>query len=147
MNMQKIQDMGYIPKILFKFYLRLKERFDPTPQPNEEELFCVEICKKLIPSQESKLTNAPLSHKRYIKNDEKDMFVVIYDRSISLINHIYSYNVFIENDKLYGEILQMFDNELEKRRLELENEIKSNIKHSLRSILNKVSQDSLSTPS
>jgi hypothetical protein len=137
--MQKIQDMGYIPKILYKFYLKLKERFDPTPTPNEEELYCVEICKKLIPNNESKLTNAPLSNKRYIKNDEKDMFVVIYGRSISLINHIYSYNVFIENDKLYDEVLEMFDNELEKRRLELENEIKSNIKHSLKSILNKVS--------
>jgi len=140
--MEKIDELGYIPRLLFKFYLKLKERFDPTPQTKEEELFCIEICKNLISNQNSKLTIAPVSNKRYIKNDEKDMFIVINDRTISLINHVYSYNVYIENNKLYYDITQLFDNELEKRRVELEDEIKSNIKHSLKSILDKVSQNS-----
>ena len=131
--------VGYIPKLLFKFYLRLKDRFDPTPPPKEEELFCAEICKKLIPRDSSKLTIAPLSNKRYIKSDEQDMFIVIHDRTISLINHVYSYNVFIESDKLYNEVINIFDKELEDRRLLLEDEIRSNIKHSLKSILDKVS--------
>ena len=131
--------VGYIPKLLFKFYLRLKERFDPTPPPKEEEIFCVEICKKLISKDTSKLTIAPLSNKKYIKNDEQDMFIVIHDRIISLINHVYSYNVFIESDKLYSEVTTIFDKELEDRRLVLEDEIRSNIKHSLKSILEKVS--------
>ena len=74
------------------------------------------------------------------------MFIVIQDRTISLINHVYSYNVYIESDKLYVDILNHFDNELENRRIELENEIRSNIKHSLKSILEKVSQNSHSTP-
>jgi len=144
--MENKQIVGYIPNLLFKFYLRLKERFDPTPPPKEEELFCIEICKKLIPYTESKLQYAPLSNKRYIKNDVKDMFIVIQDRTISLINHVYSYNVYIENDKLYNEVLYIFDSELERRRLLLEDEIKSNIKHSLKTILQKVSQDSPSKP-
>jgi hypothetical protein len=131
--------VGYIPKLLFKFYLRLKERFDPTPPPKEEEIFCVEICKKLIPRNTSKLTIAPLSNKKYIKSDEQDMFIVIHERTISLINHVYSYNVFIESDKLYNEVINIFDKELEDRRLLLEDEIRSNIKHSLKSILDKVS--------
>ena len=145
--MEKIEDLGYIPKLLHKFYLKLKERFDPTQKPKEEELICIDICKKLVPSENSKLTIAPVSNKRYIKNDEKDMFIVIYDRTISLINHVYSYNVFIESDKLYDEVVKIFDNELDKRRVELEDEIKSNIKHSLKSILDKVSQNSPSIPS
>jgi hypothetical protein len=137
--MEKKNIVGYIPRLLFKFYLRLKERFDPTPPPKEEELFCVEICKKLIPRSTSKLTIAPLSNKRYIKSDEQDMFIVIHERTISLINHVYSYNVFIESDKLYNEVINIFDKELEDRRLILEDEIRSNIKHSLKSILDKVS--------
>jgi hypothetical protein len=145
--MKKIEELGYIPKLLFKFYLKLKERFDPIPQPKEEEMFCIEICKKLVPNENSKLTIAPVSNKRYIKNDEKDMFIVIYDRTISLINHVYSYNVFIESDKLYEEVIKLFDNELDKRRIELEDEIRSNIKHSLKSILDKVSQNSPLIPS
>ena len=144
--MENKQIVGYIPNLLFKFYLHLKERFDPAPPLKEEELFCIEICKKLIPSESSKLTIAPLSNKRYIKNDDKDMFIVIQDRTISLINHVYSYNVFIENNKLYEEVLSIFDSELENRRLLLEEEIRSNIKHSLKSILEKVTQDSPSKP-
>lgn len=137
--MEKKNIVGYIPRLLFKFYLRLKERFDPTPPPKEEEIFCVEICKKLIPRNTSKLTIAPLSNKKYIKSDEQDMFIVIHERTISLINHVYSYNVFIESDKLYNEVINIFDKELEDRRLVLEDEIRSNIKHSLKSILDKVS--------
>jgi hypothetical protein len=144
--MKENKVVGYIPKLLFKFYLRLKEKFDPTPPPKEEELYSIDICKKLIQYSSSKLTIAPLSNKRYIKNDDNDMFIVIQDRTISLINHVYSYNVYIESDKLYVDVLNHFDNELENRRIELENEIRSNIKHSLKSILEKVSQNSHSTP-
>ena len=144
--MKENKVVGYIPKLLFKFYLHLKEKFDPTPPAKEEELYCIDICKKLIKYSSSKLTIAPLSNKRYIKNDNNDMFIVIQDRTISLINHVYSYNVYIENDKLYNDVLNHFDNELENRRIELENEIRSNIKHSLKSILEKVSQNPHSTP-
>jgi hypothetical protein len=136
--MENNKIVGYIPNLLYKFYLKLKERFDPTPEPKEEEVFCTEICKKLIFKENSKLTIAPISGKRFIKNDEKDMFVVLQSRTISLINHVYSYNVYIENDKLYQDIIDDFDKELEKRRQLLEDEIKSNIKHSLMEILNKV---------
>jgi len=144
--MKENKVVGYIPKLLFKFYLRLKEKFDPTPPSKEEELYSIDICKKLIKYSSSKLTIAPLSNKRYIKNDDNDMFIVIQDRTISLINHVYSYNVYIESDKLYVDVLNHFDNELENRRIELENEIRSNIKHSLKSILEKVSENSHSTP-
>ena len=144
--MENKQIVGYIPNLLFKFYLRLKEKFDPTPPPKEEELYCIDICKNLIPSKESNLQYAPISNKRYIKNDKKDMFIIIQDRTIRLINHVYSYNVYIENDKVYGEMLHIFDSELERRRLQLEDEIRSNIKHSLKSILDKVTQDSPSKP-
>lgn len=130
---------GYVPKILFRVYLNLKEKFDPTPPPKEEEMYCVEICEKLINNPESKLTIAPISNRRFIKNDSKDMFIVIGNRQISIINHVYSYNVYIESDQLYKKIVDNFDNVVEQKRQELEDEIKHNIKHSLKSILNKVS--------
>jgi hypothetical protein len=133
-----LTNQNYLIKLLHKFYLRLKERFDPTPPLREEEVFAMEICKKLISKETSKLTIAPLSNKRYIKNDENDMFIVIHNVSISLINHVYSYNIYIENTKNYDEIVTMFDNELEERRVELEEEIRSNIKHSMKAILDKI---------
>ena len=133
-----ISNQGYLIKLLHKFYLKLKEKFDPTPPIKEEEMFALEICKKLIPKESSKLTIAPLSNKRYIKNDEHDMFIIIHALSISLINHVYSYNIYIENTKNYDDIVTVFNNELEKRRLDLEEEIRSNIKHSMKSILDKI---------
>lgn len=128
--------VGYVPKLLFKLYLYLKNKFDPPKQIIEEEKICYEICKKLIHLQDSKLTTAPLSSKRYIKNDEYKMFIVIENRMVTLINHIYSYNVYFENDEYYREIVELIDNQVEKKRLELEEEIQSNIKHSLKNILN-----------
>jgi hypothetical protein len=137
--MEENKVAGYIPKILFRVYLNLKEKFDPTPPPKEEELYCVQICEKLINNSESKLTIAPISNRRFIKNDEKDMFVVIGNRQISIINHVYSYNVYIESDQLYKKIIDEFDSIVERKRQELEDEIRNNIKHSLKSILTKVS--------
>lgn len=130
--------VGYIPRLLFKIYLNLKERFDPTlPVPVEEKI-TVEICKKLISDPESELTFAPLSGKRFIKNENKSMFVVIEHNTINLINHVYSYSVYLSSQNDYKDIIGSFDGILENKRQELEDEIRSNIQHSLQTILKKL---------
>lgn len=130
--------VGYIPKLLFRFYLTLKERFDPTPPIPKEEQFCIDICKKLISNPDSKLTFAPLSNKRFIKYEKEDMFIIMESHTINLINHVYSYNIYIQNSGIYGELIQTFDKKLEEERQEIENEIRGNIQHSLGNILNKL---------
>jgi hypothetical protein len=125
--------------LLHRIYLYLKNKFDPTNPPKEEEIYAIQICQKLILNPNSKLTNAPISFKRFIKNDNNNMFIVINNRIISLINHVYCYNVYIESTEHYLEICEIFDNEMEKRRQALEDEIKNNIQHSLKEILKKVS--------
>ena len=136
--MEKQEIVGYIPRLLFRIYLSLKEKFDPRPPITDQEKISVEICQKLIIKESSKLTFAPKSLKRFIKNDEHDMFIVIHDRTINLINHVYSYSVYIESSELYSELLDMFDLELENRRQFLEDEIVNNIQHSLKNILQKI---------
>ncbi len=130
--------VGYIPRLLFKIYLSLKERFDPTLPIPEEEKITVEICKKLIVDPESKLTFAPISGKRFIKNENKNMFVVIESHTINLINHVYSYSVYLSSQSDYREITESFDGILESKRQSLEDEIRSNIQHSLQTILKKL---------
>lgn len=130
---------GYIPKILYKFYLYLKDRFDPPKQVPEEEQICYDICKKLILDTNSKLTLAPLSQKRFIKNDQKNIFIVIENRVVMVINHIYSYTVYCENDAGFLEMVKCFDSQMETKRQELESEIKSNIQHSLKKIYESIS--------
>jgi len=130
--------VGYIPKLLYKVYLYLKDKFDPKPPITDEEQICSEICTKLISREDSRLTYAPLSKKRFIKNDELQIFIVIDSRGINIINHIYSYYIYIENDFIFNELMSVFDHELETRRQKLESEIVSNIQHSLKSILKKL---------
>ena len=130
--------MNQLSKLLFKIYLYLKNRFDPTPPPTDEEIFCTDICLSLIGMENSRLTYAPISNKRFIKNDTKDIFVVIDHRVINLINHVYGYNIMIEDDVLFKTIIGKFDDTLENKRLELEAEMKQNIKHSLQNILDKL---------
>jgi hypothetical protein len=130
--------MNQLSKLLFKIYLYLKNRFDPTPPATDEEIFCTDICLSLIGMENSRLTYAPISNKRFIKNDTKEIFVVIDHRVINLINHVYGYNIMIEDDHLFNSIIGKFDDTLENKRLELEAEMKQNIKHSLQNILDKV---------
>lgn len=130
--------VGFVPRILYKIFLSLKEKFDPKLPVPEEEKITVEICMKLLEDSSSKLTFAPLSNKRFIKNVEKDMYVVIYQHSINLINHVYSYSIYLSDSESYISLIEKFDSILDAERLKLEDEIKTNIKHSLENILGKL---------
>lgn len=134
----EVKVVGFIPRLLYKLFLTLKEKFDPTQPVPEEEKITIDICKKLISNPSSKLTYAPVAHKRFIRNVEKDMYIVIHEHTINLINHVYSYSVYLSDHHAYGEIVEMFDKVLDKERLKLEDEIKNNIQHSLESILKKL---------
>ena len=127
--------VGYIPKLLYKFYLKLKDRFDVNPKPSDEEKYCIEICNKLIENPKSKLTYSLVSDKRFIKNDDKYMFVIIENNVINLINHVYSYSIYIQDTSSYQKTLKKFDLALENERHLLEDEIRKNIQHSLSNIL------------
>lgn len=136
--MQKPEVVGMISKVLFKIYVYLRDKFDPKYPISQEEIICSQICLALINSEKSNLTMSPISNKRFIKNEEKDIFVIINNRQITLINHVYGYNLVIEDDDMYSEITKSFDLVLEKRRQTLENEMRDNIRHSLQTILEKV---------
>ena len=130
--------VGYIPRLLFKVYLYLKEKFDPKLPIPEEEKITYDICNKLLDDPDSKLTFAPLSNKRFIKNSKKDMYIVIHQFTINLINHVYSYSIYASDTDCYQNLIQKFDNILDSERLKLEDEINNNIQHSLTNILSKL---------
>jgi hypothetical protein len=130
--------VGYIPRLLFKIYLNLKDRFDPKPDVTEEEIFAADICEKLINNPSSELTFSPISHKRIIKNEGKSMYIVMESYTIHLINHVYSYSVYLQDTSKFTSLTQKFDKILEDKREVLESEIRKNIQHSLRNILEKL---------
>ena len=79
----------------------------------------------------------PISNNRYIRNEELQIFVILEGHNVKVINHVYSYMVFLEQ-KPWDNIILTFDTEVEKRREEFEKEITSNIKHSLQNILQNI---------
>jgi len=130
--------VGYIPRLLFRLYLNLKERFDPKPSVTEEENFSAEICERLILNPTSELTYSPISNKRIIKNEEKNMYIVMEGFTIHLINHVYSYSIYLQDTSQFIQLTQKFDKILEDKRQVLESEIRKNIQHSLKNILEKL---------
>ena len=121
---------------IVKFLRHLTSNDRPILEDTEKK--CTSVCRKLINHPKSKFLIAPLSMKRYIKNDELELFVVLQDRRISITNHVYHYDVVISN-RNWERVTTMYDNKTEKIRQEFENEMSSQIKHSLSTILTKLS--------
>jgi hypothetical protein len=109
----------------------------PPIEKSEYERDCIAICKKLISKEDTVLLLTPISNKRYIRNEDLQIFVILEGHNVKVINQVYSYTVFLEQ-KPWENIVVAFDNEVEKRREEFEKEIMSNIKHSLQNILQNI---------
>lgn len=136
--MEKHEVVGFIPKLLYKIFLFLKDKFDPRPQITDEEVFARQICDKMIQHSESKLNFSPLSSKRIIKNEPLNMYIVMENYTVHVINHVYSYSVYFQDSNSFNQLKELFDEVMEKKRENLETEIRSNIQHSLKKILDKL---------
>lgn len=121
--------------ILFRIFLYLKNKFDQTPDVPEEVETCVNILLKVLEYEDTELVYAPVSNKRFIINDKRGMAITIEDRVVHIINHVYSYSIYMESNDHYNRILKKFNEISEKNKIELEHKIVNNIKHSLTKIL------------
>jgi hypothetical protein len=130
--------VGLIPNLLYKIFLSLKEKFDPRPIITDEEKFAHQICDKMIQHPMSKLSFSPLSAKRIIKNESLSMYIVLETYTVHVVNHVYSYSVYFQDSSSFIGLNNLFDQTLEKQREEIEVEIRSNIQHSLKKILDKL---------
>lgn len=101
---------------------------------SEYERDAINISKKLIKKSDTVLLLTPISGKRYITNESQQISIILSSSSVQIINHTYSYTVFL-SDKEWQKLLDVFNEEVEARRKVLEAEITSNIKHSLQNIL------------
>ena len=126
-----------LKRAIKKWYISLARLSTPPMQKSEYERDCISICKKLIGKEETILLLTPISNKRYIRNEEHQIFVILEGNNVKVINHVYSYTVFLEKS-CWESLVSIFDNEVEKRREIFEKEITSNIKHSLQNILHSI---------
>lgn len=132
----------YFKRLIKRLCLKIYLRFKSISRTNmsyvdENEIKSSAICRKLISHPDSTFLIAPLSHKRYIKNDSLGMFIVLSSNRINITNHIYNYDVNL-TQTISDKLNNMFDKKVEDLRLEFETEIKGQIKHSLTTILGKL---------
>lgn len=118
---------------IYKLFKRNKRK-----DVSENEIKAAAICRKLINHPLSKFLIAPVSNKRYIRNEKLRMFIVISDNKIRIVNHVYSYDIVIIESE-YQRLEKMFDNKVESMRLKFEEEINSQIEVSLTTIIKKLS--------
>ena len=93
---------------------------------------------KVINHKNTDFMIAPLSDKKYLKNDELDIFITFSDRRVDITNHVYHYNVKL-SDRDWSRLNFIFDNETDKRRIDMEYQVNSQIKNSLTNVLEKIS--------
>ena len=140
---------------IFKFFKRLvirriakaRNQFDyEDPGLLGDIHMCKSICRKLITSEGSKFLIAPLSSQRYIKHSELGIFVILDDKKISVINHEYYYSNILLSNRDWDKLTKMYDTKVERIRQELKNEMKSQIKYSLKGILDRVDNSKKTKP-
>ena len=128
--------MHKIKRFFQRIAIKATRLMNPDIGAGNKENFNIEvfsICKYLISIQETIRLISPISGKRYIRSDQSQLFIIIENHQITIVNHHYSYNIDIAG-RSYGRIAQIFDAEVEKRREQMETEIKANVKHSLSNI-------------
>lgn len=126
-----------LKRAIQKWYISLVRLSTPPLQKSEYERDCISICKRLIGNEETILMFTPISNKRYIRNEEHQIFVILEGNNVKVINHVYSYTIFLEKSS-WENLVTIFDTEVERRREIFEKEITSNIKHSLQNILHSI---------
>ncbi len=99
---------------------------------SENEKKALSIALIVLKNEKSVLSLCPITGKRYIKYN--DYFIVIDTNRIQLVNHVYGYDIFITGKQFYNLRIK-FDNKLYNHFQEMENEILSNVMHSLDKIL------------
>ena len=106
-------------------WLRLFET-KKTREPSDYEKECFYVCKALINQEDSVLLMSPISGKRYIKSEDDQIFIIIEENQITIVNHNYSYNI-----DLWGTVLtrisNVFDIEVEKPQWKLKFALMLNI--------------------
>jgi hypothetical protein len=126
-----------------KISIKVHRMLDPTDRSEtrsgEAEKDASVIFRKMIKCQESELLMSPISQKQYVRNDEKRILLILDNTELTVINHVFSYNIRI-SQKTNKSLNEAFNIELEKRRLEMEVSFKENVKHSLKTILVKIDE-------
>jgi hypothetical protein len=92
------------------------------------------VFRKLVKNKNTELLISPYSGKCYLRNNDKNILIVLSSNNISIINHIFGYDISIPNH-LYENLRNTFNETVEFRRSEMEEEYRSNVRHSIQQVI------------
>ena len=128
----------FFKRLWMRFSVRVSKKLSQEIETLEEnERLSSAICRNLIKHPESTFLIAPLSHKRYIRNESLQMFIILQDDRMNITNHIYNYDILLRKDTS-ERLNRIFDYRVEESRSKFEAEMKSQVRHSLHIILKKI---------
>jgi hypothetical protein len=121
-----IQKLGiYLVK---KFHHAGREKLSKT------EIEASILFRKLISDPKTDLLISPISSKYYLRNDDRKLLVVLGNMNISIINHIFGYDVSIPS-YLQENLKSIFNDEVENRTQKMEEEYRNNVRHNLQQVI------------
>lgn len=131
----------YLKRQILKTYICYKKTFYTAEMKyvnlTSNELKALSIVSHVLKNSDCKLSLCPVTDKRYIKYN--DYFIVISEERMQLVNHVYSYDINISGKRFYN-LKKNFDEKLYKKHKVIENEILSNVRHSLDTILSDIKE-------
>lgn len=101
------------------------------------ELKALNIATFALKNPNCNLSLCPITKKRYMKYN--NYFIVITEQKIQIVNHVYAYDIAMSGKRFYN-LKNNFDTRLYKKFKGIEDEILSNVKHSLDTILSDIKQ-------
>lgn len=134
----------FFKRIYKRFKIRLNKIGRSSAMKTYEEVELHEktafkICVKLISDKDSDFMIAPMSQKRFIINEKLNLFILIDYGRVEITNHVFHYDVKLSR-RDYERITYLYDTETEKRRMNTEVTIKSNIKNTLEKVYEAISK-------
>ena len=111
-------------------------------QVSDTERYIVSIARMVINHPDTEFQIEPNSGKRYLKNESVGIYIIFYKGRIEVTNHVYHYDIIV-TDRNWNRILKMYNNVIERIRLEYEDQIMSQVKNSLSLIYEKIFNESL----
>ena len=99
---------------------------------------CKFIFRNVLRHSSSIYEIAPLSSHRIIENKKLGIFIILDDKKITIINHVCYYSNIPLTDRDWKKMFNMYDNKVQKNRMQRIEQMKSQVEHSLSKLKNKI---------
>lgn len=132
--------MRFFKRLYLKMRLAYRKQYYTQQNQEKYQRAPLFICMKLLKIEDSLLLIAPVSDDKYIYNERLGILVSLLGNRGTIVDRTYSYDIHLSN-KDWDKIEKLFLNEMQKRTKKVEEQIVSNVKHSLDNIYSKINKD------